>query len=212
MRPEIEGGQLAAELAALRPPAEYHEVDSTSVPGSSSRPPAPGGESAGPPLTMLDFQTSLERMLERLLERDARQRSGYRYYEAVIPFATDASGNAAVKLFEVPAGALGSLVLVAVDEAGVTPQSPDTRATLSLELVIGSAGTTLSASVGELVDCLPQTPGVAAQIPSTFNYGDKETSPRTTGPRAFWLVVQNANASKQCAARIGVCVDRNGEA
>ncbi len=168
-----------------------------------AHPPPPGEEAAGPALTQLVEQTSRAAAALEHLYREARWKSQARYSSIAVPFATDGSGNATVQLFEVPQDSQGTLVLCAVDEAGVTPQAADTRATLSLILHAGRPG------VGSMVDCIPQTPGVPAQLPSVFLYGNELTAPRVYGPTAFFLQVQNGNASKQCVARIGIWVLRN---
>jgi hypothetical protein len=168
-------------------------------------PPPPGEESAGPALSILIEQTQLTRVALEHLVQEARWKAMARFSSITVPFATDASGNATVSLFDVPQDHQASLVLLSVDEAAVTPQAPDTRATLSITLYAGLPG------IGALLDCIPQTPGVPAQIPCSFNYGAELTAPRLYGPTPFVLRVSNANASKQCAARLGLWVVRSDQ-
>jgi hypothetical protein len=161
----------------------------------------PGSEVVGP--AMVDLMQRFDRVASVMgaLLRQAEHAKQDFMVEQVVPFQTDASGNAVVMLYQVPQGAIGSLCLLGIDEAAVTADSPDTRATLSLTIYRAPAGTTMPATaVGALLDCLPQTPGVATQIPQSFTYGTTRTSPTIKGPLAFWLSVRNANTSRQCSA------------
>lgn len=155
----------------------------------------------------------LERTAEGLaaLYRMARLEAQYRYQSYNVGFESDSNGDGAVLLFEVPQGATGYLMHCAVDEAGVTPATPDTRATLWHAIVAAGGGTPTAAQVKQaraLLDCSPVVPTIDTQIPFVYLYGDPKAAPCLVGPQAFYLVVDAANPAVQISARGGVYIEQ----
>jgi len=179
------------------------------VPASVRVPPAPGEESAGPALTDLVRETRRAATALEALYRQARYEAGERLYPVMVPFATDGNGDAAIKVFEVPQGATGYLMQLALDQAGVTPAAPNTSASLWHAIYAGPQGTLTQAqvrAVGALLDCSPLTPAADAQIPYVYTYGDRYGAPALVGPGVFWFVVDAATASVQHAIRANLLV------
>lgn len=181
------------------------------VDGRVTTPPAPGGDSAGPPLTDLVYELSRTRQaLEQLVGR-ARSDSIVLLNAGVVGGQTDGSGDLALKLAEVPQGATGHLMLAAIDEAGVTPAAPDTAGTLWHAIYAGPPGSATAAqviAVGNLMDCQPLTPAADAQIPHAYTYGERWGAPTLRGPQSFWLVIDGATASRQIAVRYAVLIEQ----
>lgn len=190
---------------------EVLETGRVEVPGRAMTPPAPGQETIGPALVDLVAElrqvVSLERVLAARAARDAIED----IYTGMVQGATDANGDAALKLFEVPQGAKGYLTLATVDMAGVTPASPDTNANLWHGIYGSSAADPTAAQadqVGGLLDAMPNSPSVDAMIPFNYAYGNRETAPCIMGPQAFYFVIDAATATRQIAVRFNVVVCR----
>lgn len=181
------------------------------VAGRVERPPAPGTESAGPALTELVVEFRRTTQALEQLTRQARLDAQLRLATGVVTGNTDANGDAALRLFEVPAGATGSLMLLALDEGGVTPAAPDTAGTLWHAIYAGPQGASSAAqiiSIGNMLDCQPLTPAADAQIPYSYTYADRWGAPTLRGPQTFWLVVDGATAARQLAARFAVLLSQ----
>lgn len=179
-------------------------------------PPEPGEESAGPSLSELNELTLHSRLLAKVLADLAERQAAFRSFPFLAPGQTDGSGNATVPLFSVPAGAYGRLVWLALDEQGVTPNSPDAGANLWHGIYAGTSPTASSfvpstavLAVGNLLDF--RTNGATAgksRIPDVYAYQDRFAAPTLLGPATFYLVVQAANANKQIFARGVVYVEQ----
>lgn len=188
-----------------------NETGMVDVPGRVERPPAPGAESAGPALVDLVRELREVTRLGQAYFARARLAAAEQLYAGMVQDATDANGDAALKLFEVPQGSTGYLTLATVDEAGFTPASPDTSANLWHAIYAGPPGDATPAQialVGNMFDCLPQNPTVDAQIPFNYCYGTKEAAPALVGPGSFWFVIDAATATRQVAVRYNVLVCR----
>lgn len=167
------------------------------VPGRVRRPPAPGEISAGPALTELVVETRRAAVAIEQLTRAARAEAHVREYQLRGSFNTDANGDGGARLFEVPQGATGYLVWLALDQVGVSPAGPDTSADLWHALYSGAGASAAAViAVGNLLDCQPLTPAADAQIPYVYSYGSRESAPTLIGPEAFWIVVDGATASR----------------
>lgn len=180
-----------------------------SLQGRVQTPPPPGAASAGPALSEMVAELSRTRQALEQLTREARREAQERLHAGTVGGGTDANGDLALKIFEVPQGATGYLTLLAVDEAGVTAAVPDTSALLWHAIYAGSPGSPTAAQVarvGNMLDCLPQAPGTDAQIPFVYVYADRYASPALVGPGVFWLVVDAAAANVQVAVRFNVLV------
>lgn len=187
------------------------ETGLAEVPGRVVTPPAPGAESAGPALVDLVQELRAVSQLAQMYFNRARLAAGEQMYTGVQQEATDANGDAAVRLFEVPQGTTGYLTLATVDEAGVTPAAPDTSANLWHAIYAGPPGDPTPAQlalVGNMLDAMPNSPVVDAMIPFNYAYGNKETAPTLVGPGTFWFVVDAANATRQIAVRYNVVICR----
>lgn len=186
-------------------------VPEVELPAAVRRAPAPGEEAAGPPLTHL--VVDLRRAVDALeaLYRRARQEAQVRYVTGRAGGQTDANGDAAIFLFEVPQGATGYLVHCALDEDGVTPANPDTSLNLWHAIYAGSGKDQTRAqvvAVGSLLDCTPQSPGIDTQIPFVYLYGEHYAAPTLVGPQSFYLVIDAATASKQIGVRFGLLIEQ----
>lgn len=176
--------------------------------GRVRQPAAPAAGSAGPPLTEMVAELADTRRALQALAAQARMEARERYVTGSAQGQTDTNGDLAVRLFEVPQGATGHLMLAAVDFAGATLASPVTSANLWHALYAGQQGASATAaqvtSVGNMLDGQPLSPAVDAQLPYVYAYGDRWGAPTLVGPGAFWLVVDAATASRQVAVRFGV--------
>lgn len=180
------------------------------MPGRVRTPPAPGEESAGPPLT--EMVALLGRTVAGLdaLYRQARQEAVKREYHGVASGQTDANGDLAVRLYEVPQGATGKLLYATFDLAGVTPASPMTAATLWHGIYAAPAGASTLAqvvAVGAMLDCQPDTVAADTQLPFPYHW-DYLAGPGLVGPGAFYAVVDATTAARQLAVRFGVCIEQ----
>lgn len=189
------------------------DVPDRPVVGRVIQPPAPGRESAGPPLTELVQEiASVARGMHELFAH-ARREARYRVQYLRSQVQCDSNGDAAVVLFEVPQGASASLTWLSIDEGGatITPAAPDTTATLWHAIYAGGGGAptqALRAVKGNLLDCRPNDPTVDAQIPFAYVWGDEKAAPRLVGPEAFIFVVDGATANAQILLRGAVCIEQ----
>ncbi len=176
-------------------------------------PPPPGEEVAGPAITPLlvevrhAIRAELALLAQAKLETQTRQQSGLAQGQ------TDASGNAALQLFQVPGGATGRLVWATLDEAGVTPAAPDTSATLWHAIYAASSAgifdPTQIIAVGSLLDYRLNAPTRGdALIPDVYSYSDVKAAPTLVGPATFYLVVQAATATRRIACRYTVYIEQ----
>lgn len=183
------------------------EVD---VPGRVTQPPAPGAESAGPPLT--DLVQELKRAAEGLesLYRQARFEARERVQTVRAQDDTDGNGDALLELLSVPQGATGYLMSLVLELSGVTPAAPMTSATLWHAIYAASGpGISVSAQVvaqGALLDCSPLTPAADAQLPYVYTYGDRYGAPTLVGPQTFYAVVDAATAARVVSARASILI------
>jgi hypothetical protein len=183
------------------------------IPGRTIPAPPPGEEVAGPALApfLLELRGALRAELELLAS--ARLGSRARTYSGVASGQTDGSGNAVLPLFEVPNGGIGRLVWATIDEAAVTPATPDTSGSLFHGVWAASASgiTTVAAvvAVGSLLDYRLNAPTRGdALIPDVYSYGSEVAAPTLVGPATFYFVVEAANTAKQVACRWTVVVDQ----
>jgi hypothetical protein len=178
--------------------------------GAVARPPAPAGESAGPPLTDLVIEVRRALRAELSLLAQARGEAQAREHLGVASGQLDASGNALLKLFEVPAGATGYLMAAALDEPAVaTAANPDTNANLWHGIFAGGPAARAPADVigpGSLLDCRPLAPTPDAQIPFVYTYGSERAAPTLVGPGTFYAVIQAATAGRLIVCRWHVYV------
>ncbi len=171
--------------------------------------PPPGAEAVGPPLTDLVIEMRRAAQAMEALYRQAKLEALERLQTGVTQGVTDGNGDAVLRIFEVPQACTGYLMLCAVDEAGVTPATPDTSATLWHAIYAGGAGSPTAAqvtAVGNQLDQIPNSPTVDGQIPFTYIYADRYSAPALVGPGVFYLVIDAATATRQVAARYQVLV------
>lgn len=185
------------------------------VRGLVRTPPAPGAESAGPPLSELVIATRQAVQAELALYRQAQLEARRRTYELVAQGQSDANGDVFLALFSVPGGATGHLTRCCVDMAGVTPAAPVTSANLWLAIVAGSGpGATAppvanAVQVGSMLHCSPSSPAADAQIPCVLvNAENLESAPTLVGPATFYLQIDATTAARQVAARYVVVVEQ----
>ena len=180
------------------------------VPAAVRRPRAPAEEVAGPALTDLvaEFRRANDGMAQ-LLQR-AKMEAIERCYHGRTQFGTDSNGDGCASLFAVPQGATGYLMMLAIDQDGVTPAAPNTAPTLWHAIYDGSqpdiTDPTKIIKVGSLLDCSPLSPAADAQLPYVYTYGDRYGAPTLVGPGVFYFVVDGATASKQHALRYNVVI------
>lgn len=190
-----------------------HDVADRPVPGTVARPPAPGAESAGPPLVDLVQELRATTAAAMRLFADARRDVQYRFQQIRAQVTLDANGDGAVILYQVPQGASAALTWLAVDEASVTPANPDTSANLWHAIYAGPPGSPTAVQVaarGALLDCRPTAPGTDAQIPTSYIWGDQKAAPRLVGPECFWFVIDAGTANAEVFLRGVACVEQPG--
>jgi len=185
-------------------------------PGASMQSAPPGAfgtEVAGPAMvelvTIMARTASIMHSLEQRAKAEARQR----LYAGRAAGQTDANGDVAIPLFEVPQGATGYLMRCAIDFAGVTPAGPLTNANLWHAIYEGGPpGSGMTAAqvvaVGNLLDAQPQSPTVDAVLPYVYAYGDRYAAPVLVGPGTFWAIVDAATAARQVGVRYSVLVEQ----
>lgn len=173
--------------------------------------PRPGAEAAGPALEEMVVELGRSRQALEALARAAALEARERYVTGRAGGQTDGSGQLALKLFEVPQGATGHLLLCAVDFAGVTLASPLTNANLWHAIYAGQPGSqtfTQLVQVGNMLDGQPLSPAVDAQLPYIYAYGDRWGSPTLVGPGSFFLAIDGATAARQVGVRYGVLLEQ----
>lgn len=176
------------------------------------RPPAPGSESAGPPVGELIQLLHRNALGLESLYRQAQSEARERCIHGSASFNSDGNGDGTVGLFAVPGGATGYLMHLAIDQEGSTPAAPNSNATLWHAIYAGTgAGITDPTKVvaqGALLDCSPSSPLTDAQIPYVYLYGDRYGAPSLVGPGAFYFVVDGALANRRHSLRFNIVISQ----
>lgn len=185
------------------------ETGQVAVAAGVRRPPEPGAEVAGPPLTDLVAELrSVAQGMERLY-REAIREAQVRTVTQRAPFQTDSNGDGAVDLFQVPQGATGYLTRLVANLGDTTPAAPVTAATLWHAILGGQAGTETFAQAfrnGTLLAFQPDSPAADAQLPAQYEFGDFRTAPCLVGPQTFIFVVDGATANSQIVCQFTVLI------
>ena len=135
-------------------------------------PPEPGIESAGPSLFHLVQRTHRSIEVQNELLKNAIPLLNKRTIVEYGTGTTDASGNADIVIYQVPAGMQLKITRVNIEDATHTPATPFTNAAGWLALIRGQ-----KFAVGCILDFLPN-PGVAsgAIIPGIMSDGSDESA------------------------------------
>lgn len=147
----------------------YRDAD-RQIPARVGTPPEPGNESAGPAMFNLVQETKRALEVQSALLRAAIPLLDTRI---VVDYATgqaDASGNLALKIYQVPQGYQFITTRVNIENGIATPGAPFTAAGAWMGLMRGD-----SFRPGSLIDFVPNPPGAGGVVlPAIFSDGSSE--------------------------------------
>lgn len=152
------------------------------------------------------------RVLASILQTDRQFPEEGRIYEVTIGGQTDATtGNATLRLFEVPQGLVAKVVRVVVESAAFSPASPFSTANAWHAIVSAPTGTQIApANVwgsGMVRDFGPVSAG-GPLIPALFTDNDDQAGVGRSG-RTIWYVLNGASAAAILNKQLAVTVRLN---
>lgn len=152
------------------------------------------------------------RILRDILHADAPFPDEGRPYQVTVPGQTDgATGNAAVRLFDMPQGLLGKITRVVVESLSFNPAAPFSAASAWHAIVDVSTGTQVApANVwgsGMVRDFGPTTAG-GPLIPALFVDDDPSAGLIRSG-RSCWYVLNGASAAGILNKQLAITVRLN---